>query len=265
MARKVLKSYIRPGTTVLGTDLFMVQRGDTYLAFPVSSVVSGGGAVVPVAANTFYAGPSTGSPVVPTFRTITPADVPGLPASILTSGVLPTGRISSSTPAAGLFLDYSQTWSRPSPLDPTFVVISSGTTATAGAIHLVNTGAGSFSVVLPVPSPAADTVVWFGDQAGSVPGSPSGFGLYPLTLLPGAGQNIQGQSSLALATDNLTIGLALRGNRWTIINQSSVSGGGGGGGGTTTTGCCSPIAIDPSSTGVYTLMLDNNGNVIMQG
>lgn len=59
-------------------------------------------------ANTFFAGPSTGSATPPTFRTLVAADVPGLPASKITSGQLATAQggtgLDTSTAASNALL-----------------------------------------------------------------------------------------------------------------------------------------------------------------
>ena len=61
-----------------------------------SPVIGGTGTLVAVfenqSAGTFFAGPSTGTPATPSFRPMVADDVPSLPVSRLTSGVLPIAR-----------------------------------------------------------------------------------------------------------------------------------------------------------------------------
>lgn len=259
MARRLYQSYVRPGFTVLDTDIILVQRDNTYLAFPVSAIGSGGGGITtPQVAGVFYAGPLTGSAALPAFRAIGATDIPNLDTAKITTGVFDIGRLSSDTPVAGEFLDASQTWSKASPFNPVFVAVSSNITATPGAIHLVNTGSGAINITLPVPSPLVDTAVWFADSNGFNPASPSGFGLNSLTLTAGSGQNIQGASTYVLSIENASLGLALKGTRWSIIQQTAPSLD------LTTFEACVPVAVPQTISGVdfFSLLVDGDGNVV---
>jgi hypothetical protein len=62
------------------------------------------------AANTLFAGPTTGSATTPAFRTLVAADIPSLDASKITTGTIATARLATGTATTTTFLRGDQTW-----------------------------------------------------------------------------------------------------------------------------------------------------------
>ena len=61
-------------------------------------------------ANTVFAGPTTGSAAVPTFRALVAADIPNLDAGKITTGTIATARLGSGTANSSTVLLGNQTW-----------------------------------------------------------------------------------------------------------------------------------------------------------
>lgn len=85
--------------------------------------------------------------------------------------------------------------------------------------YLVDTGSGIVTATLPTGAGNGD-VITFVDLNGSDPSSPSGFGLNKLVVSAGAGDNIQGYSSLDLDKENQAIKVvySVARARWSIIS-----------------------------------------------
>jgi hypothetical protein len=107
------------------------------------------------AANTVLAGPASGAPAQPTFRSLVPADIPGLPASIITSGVLSptfggTGVNGSAAADGTLLIGNGAGYTLHTLTAGSGIAIANG----AGTITISNTGAAGTvtSVALAMPA-----------------------------------------------------------------------------------------------------------------
>jgi coenzyme F420-reducing hydrogenase gamma subunit len=78
-----LPAHVTSVGLALPTSVFTVS------GTPVTTTGTLSGSFIAQAATTVFAGPSSGGNAVPTFRTLTQADVPNLDASIITTGILP--------------------------------------------------------------------------------------------------------------------------------------------------------------------------------
>ena len=67
------------------------DKGDGTI-FDFTAATKGGGGSTPQSANTVNAGPTSGSPANPVFRSLVPADIPNIDAAKVTTGLLPATR-----------------------------------------------------------------------------------------------------------------------------------------------------------------------------
>jgi hypothetical protein len=101
------------GGTVTSVALEMPQEF-TLTGSPITSSGTIRTTWAPVGANTVLAGPVSGGSGAPMFRALVPADIPGLNASQITSGVLPVSRggtgLDSPGPAGNLLRSDGSSW-----------------------------------------------------------------------------------------------------------------------------------------------------------
>lgn len=102
--------------------------------------------------------------------------------------------------------------------EPTTVIINSNTTAVAGTRYLLNSGAGTFTVTLPIGND--NDRIEFADWAGSNPGSPTGLGLNPVNIVRSGSNTIQGQTTISLSVENKSISLVFHTGKWVVVSMS---------------------------------------------
>ena len=117
-------------------------------------------------ANTVYAGPSSGSPAIPSFRALVGSDLPNPSASTL-------GGVQSAAAVSHQWINSISTSGVPQLSQPAFTDISGtlglstgGTGATSAANAIIN--------LMPTPSRAGDIAYWNGTNWVTLPGNNSG-------------------------------------------------------------------------------------------